>query len=100
MIHRAGLGIVCALAAAAPGYGFLMGLAGHYTAAYLVQMLSLRFAPASTVVAFFNLEPVVAARVAVLLPGERLAVDQYAGGGTVMAALLGSSLIKDKTETP
>lgn len=82
------------------GYGFLVGLAAIYTLAYLVQMLSLRFAPASTVAPFFNLEPVVTTGVAALLLGERLAVNQYAGGGMVLAALLASSLIKDKAETP
>jgi len=82
------------------GYGFLAGLAGVYTLAYLVQMLSLRFAPASTVAPFFNLEPVVTTGVAALLLGERLAVNQYAGGGMVLAALLASSQMKDKAETP
>jgi drug/metabolite transporter (DMT)-like permease len=82
------------------GYAFLAGLAGVYTAAYLVQMLSLRFAPASTVAPFFNLEPVVTTGVAALLLGERLAVNQYAGGGMVLAALLASSLVKNKAKTP
>ncbi len=86
--------------ATAPGYGFLAGLAGLYAAAYLVQMLSLRFAPASTVAPFFNLEPVVTTGGAALLLGERLAINQYAGGGMVLAALLASSLIKDKAENP
>lgn len=86
--------------ATAPGYAFLGGLAGLYAVAYLVQMLSLRFAPASTVAPFFNLEPVVTTGVAALLLGERLAINQYAGGGMVLAALLASSLIKDKAETP
>ena len=81
------------------GYGFMVALAGIYTLAYLVQMLSLRFAPASTVAPFFNLEPVVTTGVAALLLGERLAVNQYAGGGMVLAALLSSSLVKDKVET-
>jgi drug/metabolite transporter (DMT)-like permease len=86
--------------ATAPGYAFLGGLAGLYTVAYLVQMLSLRFAPASTVAPFFNLEPVVTTGVAALLLGERLSNNQYAGGGMVLAALLASSLIKEKTENP
>jgi drug/metabolite transporter (DMT)-like permease len=82
------------------GYAFLAGLAGVYTAAYLVQMLSLRFAPASTVAPVFNLEPVVTTGVAALLLGERLAVNQYAGGGMVLAALLASSLVKDRAAAP
>lgn len=85
---------------AAWGYGFLAGLAGVYTLAYLVQMLSLRFAPASTVAPFFNLEAVVTTGVAALLLGERLALNQYAGGGMVLAALLASSLVKNKAKTP
>ena len=85
--------------ATAPGYAFLAGLAGLYTAAYLVQMLSLRFAPASTVAPFFNLEPMVTTGVAAVLLGERLAINQYVGGGMVLAALLASSLTKDKAET-
>ncbi|MGQ0484645.1 MAG: DMT family transporter [Hyphomicrobiales bacterium] len=86
--------------ATAPGYTFLLALAGLYAAAYLVQMLSLRFAPASTVAPFFNLEPVVTTGGAALLLGERLALNQYAGGGMVLAALLASSLIEDKAGNP
>jgi drug/metabolite transporter (DMT)-like permease len=86
--------------ATAPGYGFVAALAGLYAAAYLVQMLSLRFASASTVAPFFNLEPVVTTGGAALLLGERLALNQYAGGGMVLAALLASSLIEDKAENP
>lgn len=59
----------------------------------MVHMLSLRFAPASTVAPFFNLEPVVATLVAVILLGERLQINQYVGGGLILAALLLSSLI-------
>ena len=53
-----------------------------YVIAYLVQMLSLRFAPASTVAPFYNLEPVVTTGIAAAFLGERLQVNQYAGGGT------------------
>ena len=66
---------------------------GFYVIAYLVHMLSLRFAPASIVAPYFNLEPVVTTCVAALLLGERQANNQYAGGGMVLAALVASSLV-------
>ena len=66
---------------------FLCGAAAVYVIAYLLQMLSLRFAPASKVAPFYNLEPIVTMLVAVLLLGERLSVAQYAGGGLVLVAL-------------
>ena len=47
-------------------------LAAVYVVAYMVHMLSLRFAPASTVAPFYNLEPVVTTLVAAVLLGERL----------------------------
>ncbi len=75
------------------GLGFSLALAIVYVIAYMVHMLSLRFAPASTVAPFFNLEPVVATLVAVILLGERLQINQYVGGGLILAALLLSSLI-------
>lgn len=66
---------------------FLGGLAIIYVIAYLLQMLSLRFAPTSRVAPYYNLEPVMTIVVAVLLLGERLAPVQYAGGGLVLVAL-------------
>lgn len=75
------------------GLAFTLAVAIIYVVAYMVQMLSLRFAPASTVAPFYNLEPVVATLVAVLLLGERLQMNQYVGGGLVLAALLLSSLV-------
>jgi drug/metabolite transporter (DMT)-like permease len=58
----------------------------------MVHMLSLRFAPASSVAPYFNLEPVVTTAVAAVILGERLQTNQYAGGGLVLAALVASSL--------
>ena len=75
------------------GLLFLVGVGAVYIVAYMVQMLSLRFAPASTVAPFFNLEPVVTTAIAALILGERLQINQYAGGGLVLAALMASSLI-------
>ena len=75
------------------GLLFLAGVGGVYVVAYMVHMLSLRFAPASTVAPFFNLEPVVTTAIAALILGERLQINQYAGGGLVLAALVASSLL-------
>ena len=79
--------------AAPAGWYFLCGVAGVYVVAYMLQMLSLRFAPASTVAPFYNLEPIVTTAFAGLLFGERLTANQYAGGGIVLAALVMSSLL-------
>lgn len=75
------------------GLLFMAGVAVVYVIAYMAQMLSLRFAPASTVAPFFNLEPVTTTAVAALVLGERLQPNQYAGGGIVLAALVASSLL-------
>jgi drug/metabolite transporter (DMT)-like permease len=78
------------------GYYFLVGVAGVYVVSYMLQMLSLRFAPASTVAPYFNLEPIVTTACAGLLFGERLTINQYAGGGIVLAALVISSLLASR----
>ena len=70
------------------GYAALFGLATIYVANYFVHMQSLAFAPASLVAPFFNLEPVMTTLVAAALLGERLALNQYAGGGLVLVALI------------
>jgi drug/metabolite transporter (DMT)-like permease len=75
------------------GLAFMCGLGLAYIIAYMMQMLSLRFAPASTVAPFYNLEPVVTTGIAAAILGERLQSNQYAGGGLVFAALVTSSLI-------
>jgi drug/metabolite transporter (DMT)-like permease len=75
------------------GLLFLSGVGAVYVFAYMVQMLSLRFAPASSVAPFFNLEPVVTTAIAAAILGERLQINQYAGGGLVLVALVASSLI-------
>lgn len=77
---------------------FLAGAATIYVIAYLLQMLSLRFAPASRVAPFYNLEPIVTIAVAGLLLGERLTPMQYAGGGLVLVALgLASKLARKQS---
>lgn len=79
--------------ATAAGLIFMSGVAVVYIIAYMGQMLSLRFAPASTVAPFYNLEPITATAAAALFLGERMLVNQYAGGGLVLAALVASSLL-------
>jgi drug/metabolite transporter (DMT)-like permease len=79
--------------AAAAGLVFMLGVGAAYVGGYYAHMLSLRFAPASTVAPYFNLEPMVATAVAGLLLGERLAPSQYVGGGMVLAALAASSFV-------
>ena len=71
----------------------MAGVGLLYVVAYLVHMLPLRFAPASAVAPYFNLEPIVATVVAALLLGERMALNQYAGGGMVLAALAAASFV-------
>ena len=80
-------------AGTATGLYFLIGVAAVYVVAYMLQMSSLRFAPASAVAPFYNLEPIVTTVCAGLLFGERLTFNQYAGGGIVLAALVVSSLL-------
>lgn len=79
--------------ATSTGLFFAFALAALYVVAYMIQMMSLRFAPASTVAPFYNLEPVVATAVAAVILDERMQINQYAGGGLVLAALVASSLI-------
>lgn len=75
------------------GLLFMFGLAVAYIIGYMAHMLSLRFALASTVAPFYNLEPVVATLTAAAILGERLQMNQYTGGGLVFIALVASSLI-------
>ncbi|MGL4525806.1 MAG: EamA family transporter, partial [Aestuariivirga sp.] len=75
------------------GLAFMAGVGAIYVVAYMVHMLSLRFAPASTVAPYYNLEPVMTTLVAAVLLGERLNLNQYLGGGMVLTALIASSLI-------
>lgn len=77
---------------------YLTGLSCVYIVAYFLHMQALRLAPASTVMPFFNLEPIVSTGVAAALFGERLTIQQYGGGGLVLAALLIVGLTK-KRET-
>ncbi|MFN4140604.1 DMT family transporter [Aestuariivirga sp.] len=82
--------------AAMAGLICLAGLGAVYVVAYMAQMLALRFAPASTVAPFFNLEPVVTTAIAAAILGERLQINQYAGGALILAALVASSLLGNR----
>jgi len=74
------------------GYACLIAVSLIYVGAYFFHMQSLKYAPASVVAPFFNLEPIVTIAIAALVLGERLAFTEYAGGGMVLAALIASSL--------
>ena len=78
------------------GQLFMLGVALFYTTGYMGHMLSLRFAPASTVAPFFNLEPVVATVTAAAILDERLQTNQYGGGGLVFAAVIASSFLEKR----
>ncbi|MBI2718633.1 MAG: DMT family transporter [Rhizobiales bacterium] len=82
------------------GYAFMVAVGVLYIFSYLVHMLSLRYAPASAVAPFFNLEPMVATAVAALFLGERMAANQYAGGIMVLAAIVASSLVGFRRAVP
>jgi drug/metabolite transporter (DMT)-like permease len=75
------------------GYLFVLAVACGYIGGYLLQMQSLRNAPASTVAPIFNIEPIVTTLAAALALGERLTIHQYFGGAIVFAAVLGASAI-------
>lgn len=78
-------------AATSTGLAFMLAVGVFYAVGYFFHMVSLRFAPASTVAPFFNMEPMIATVVAALFLGERMALNQYVGGGMVLAALGASS---------
>jgi drug/metabolite transporter (DMT)-like permease len=79
--------------ATAAGLAFMSAMGIIYVGGYMIHMLSLRFAPASAVAPFFNLEPVIATLYAATVLGERMLINQYVGGGIVLAALVASSLL-------
>jgi len=78
------------------GLAFVAASGVVYVISYMFHMLSVRFAPASVVAPFFNMEPIVATVIAAFFLGERLALNQYAGGGMVLAALAASSFIDQR----
>lgn len=82
------------------GMSFMLGLGIVYAIAYLMHMVSLRFAPASMVAPYFNLEPVVTMVIAAVMLGERLQARQYAGGAMVLLALVAVSLHSPRKAAP
>jgi drug/metabolite transporter (DMT)-like permease len=76
------------------GIGYLAGLSGAYIIAYFLHMKALSLAPASIVMPFFNLEPMVSTGLAALLFGERMSLAQYGGGVMVLVALVAVGFIK------
>ena len=83
-------------AASMTGLACMVAVGVLYVGGYFLHMQSLRYAPASTVAPFFNLEPMIATAVAALFLGERLAMNQYVGGGMVLAALAASSFVRSR----
>lgn len=73
---------------------FALGVCVAYAFGYLFHMSSLSAAPASVVVPFFNLEPIVTMAISVLVLGEVLTAAQYAGALTVLAALVLAGQLK------
>jgi threonine/homoserine efflux transporter RhtA len=83
---------------AVAGYTFLVGVTLCYMLAYMIHMLALRYAPASTIAPIFNVEPIVTTGAAALILGERLSLHQYLGGSIVFGALVGAALIARREE--
>jgi drug/metabolite transporter (DMT)-like permease len=83
---------------AVAGYAFLVGVTLCYMLAYMIHMLALRYAPASTIAPIFNVEPIVTTGAAALILGERLSLHQYVGGSIVFGALVGAALIARREE--
>jgi drug/metabolite transporter (DMT)-like permease len=68
-----------------------------YLIAFFLHMSALAAAPASTVVPFYNLEPVISITMAAVLVREFLTPVQYFGVGLVLAGLLITSLAERKS---
>jgi drug/metabolite transporter (DMT)-like permease len=85
-------------AIAVAGYVFLACVTLCYILAYMIQMLALRYAPASVIAPVFNVEPIVTTGAAALVVGERLSIHQYVGGGVVFGALVGAALVAQREE--
>jgi drug/metabolite transporter (DMT)-like permease len=75
------------------GLAGMLGVSLAYLLGYFFHMSSLKAAPASTVVPFFNFEPVVSTVMAGLVLHETLAANQYWGGAIVLTSLVLCSMI-------
>ena len=69
-----------------------------YLIAFFLHMSALAAAPASTVVPFYNLEPVIAIIMAAILVREFLSPVEYVGVGLVLTGLLITSLAERKAK--
>ncbi len=76
----------------------MLGVALGYLGGYFLHMSGLAAAPSSTVVPFFNLEPVVSTVMAGLILNETLAVNQMIGGGIVLFALVLCGIIESRQQ--
>ena len=67
-----------------------------YLGGYFLHMSSVRAAPSSVVAPYFNLEPIISTALAVLVLGEAMTVNQWAGGAMVFAALVIAGFLPQK----
>lgn len=67
-----------------------------YLGGYFFHMSSVRAAPSSVVAPYFNLEPIISTGLAVLVLGEAMTFNQWAGGAMVFAALVISGFLPEK----
>lgn len=69
-----------------------------YLGGYFCHMSSVRAAPSSVVAPYFNLEPIVSTGLAVVVLGEGMSLNQWAGGAMVFAALVISGFLPEKVK--
>jgi drug/metabolite transporter (DMT)-like permease len=81
------------------GLFFVGGVCLAYVGGYFFHMSSLKAAPASVVAPYFNLEPIVTTVISALLLGETLKLNQYGGGGLVLAALVLAGVVGKRNAT-
>jgi drug/metabolite transporter (DMT)-like permease len=74
-----------------------LGVALFYLAGYVMQMTSVRLAPSSHVAPFFNIEPVISTGLAVVVLGEVMGVQQYAGGALILGAIVVMTVFAKRT---
>jgi drug/metabolite transporter (DMT)-like permease len=70
-----------------------LGLALAYCGGYFLQMSGVKHAPASTVIPYFNLEPVMTTLLAFLFLREHLGLLHIIGAGLVIGSLLVMNLL-------
>jgi drug/metabolite transporter (DMT)-like permease len=79
-----------------PGWFGLAAAAGLFMAAYFLQLLALRLAPAGPVALVFNVEPALTVMLAWLLFSTELSLLQVLGVALVIAALVAAALGRRK----